>query len=140
MPPWRSVEVIRTRHSHRLATSLLCALSCVIAVNFSPSVVAAQRQDQAAPVTARELERFDHINALARRIQHRYSQAFAHADGPHQARRVAQEMDRAITRMFRRQGMSAQRYRHIRHYVMKQTLSGSRPMVAGTTSFGNGGS
>ena len=123
----------------RLPVLLLAAvLSCAL---LAPAAGAAQPGKQATPVSARELARFNHINALARRIQRRYRQAFAHAQSGREARHVAHEMDRAVTRMFRSQGMSVARYRHIRRYLMQEALNGSRPMVvAGATPPKGGGS
>lgn len=121
-----------------VALLLLAPCAPVWADNVAP----AARPAAAVPVTARDLARFDQINSLARQIQRRYSQAFAHARTRQQAQQVAQAMDRAVTRMFRRQGMSEARYRRVRHYLMREALnSPSRPMqVAGTAAPAGGGS
>jgi len=129
---------MKRAHGSLFAVLLAAAVCCAV---LAPAAQAAQQGTQATPVNAHELARFNHINALARRIQRRYRQAFAHAQSGREARHVAHEMDRAVTRMFRSQGMSVARYRHIRRYLMREALNGSRPMVvAGTTPPKDGGS
>lgn len=124
-----------------LALALLLSAAGLPAIP-SPAVASVVQRHHVAPVSQQALARFAHINALARQIQRRYRQAFSHAHTPAQARKVAREMNRAVTRMFRQQGMSVARYRRVRRYLMQEALNAPpQPIVvAGNTTPDGSGS
>ncbi len=123
-----------------VALALLLAAAALPAVP-SPAAASVVRRQQVAPVSQQALARFQHINALARQIQRRYRHAFSHAHTPAQARKVARQMNRAVTRMFRQQGMTVARYRRVRRYLMQEALNAPRPIVvAGNTTPNGSGS